>query len=151
MMMGLFNRNKPPKISKEELQIKQMQAQNSLRIVQDCIKLVSETKNPEVFFSRYELLIQHSLSLVSLQPYVSFSGASITEAYQEVLNNRQKATKEFLIRYWSETLSKMDKLKTEAAKKKKVQSFFESLEQYKVYMNEENIDYYVTKYKIYSM
>lgn len=149
-MMGLFNRNKPSKISIEELQLKQMQAQNSLRIAQDCIKLVSETKNPEVFFSRYELLIQHSLSLVSLQPYVNFSGASLTDAYQEVLDNRQTATKEFLIRYWSDTLSKMDQVKTEAAKKRKLQTFYDSLEQYKVHMNEENIDYYVTKYKLYS-
>ena len=148
--MGLFNRKKKVKISKEELQMKQMQAQNSLRIVQDCIKLVSETKNPDVFFSRYEILIQHSLNLVSLQPYVTFTGASIVDAYQEALDQRQTATKEFLIRYWSDTLSKMDHLKTEAAKKRKLQTFYDSLERHKVYMNEENIDYYVTKYRLYS-
>lgn len=147
-MMGLFS--KKPKISKAELQLKQQQAQNSLRIVQDCIKLVSETKNPEVFFSRYNLLIEHSELLFTLEPYVNFSGASLSAAYKEVIDNKQTATKEFLIRYWSDTLSKMENLKTDSAKQKKLQAFFDSLEEHKEEMNAENIDYYVTKYKIYS-
>lgn len=130
--------------------MKQMQAQNSLRIIQDCIRLISETKNPNVFFSRYDLLLNHSLFLIELEPYVDFTGAKISDAYQEAINNRQIATKEFITRYWSDTLSKMAKYKTDVAKKKKVNEFFDSLELHKNEMNQENIDYYTTKYKVYS-
>lgn len=146
-MFGFFS--KKPKISQAELQLKQEQAQNSLRIIQESIKLVSETKNPEVFFSRYNLLIEHSKILLTLESYVNFTGAPLLAAYEEVLNNRQIATKDFLIRYWSDTLLKIDALKTESAKKKKLQVFYNSLEKCKEEMSAENIDYYTTKYKNY--
>lgn len=141
--------SKKPKISQAELQLKQEQAQNSLRIIRESIKLISETKNPEVFFSRYNLLIEHSKTLLILETNVNFTGASLSAAYEEVLNNRQIATKDFLVRYWSDILSKIDALKTESAKKKKLQVFYDSLEKHKEEMNAENINYYTTKYKIY--
>lgn len=145
--MGLFN--KKPKISRAELQLKQQQAQNSLRIINDCIRIVSETKNPDVFFSRYDLLVEHSENLLALQHFVSFSGPSLSSAYIEVINNKQIAIKEFLSRYWAETLSKISELKTDSARKKRVQMFYNSLEKYKQEMNEENVDFFTTKYNVY--
>lgn len=145
--MGLFS--KKPKISRAELQLKQQQAQNSLRIVNDCIKIISETKNPDVFFSRYNLLIEHTENLLALQHFVSFSGPSLSSAYVEVINNKQIAIKDFLNRYWADTLSKITNLKTEPAKIKRIQTFYDSLEKYKHEMNEENIDFFITKYNIY--
>lgn len=72
-IMGLFGKSKkellawqkivlynsPDKLIMSEKQLKQISnqsAQNHIRIIQDCIKLIRHTTKPEVFFSRLELL-----------------------------------------------------------------------------------------------
>ena len=126
------------------------QAENDLRIIKDCTKLVENTLKPDVFFSRLNLLVEKSKHLCDFEPYMTFSGASPTAAYSEVINNYQEAIRLFLIRYLSDTFDKAEALKTEKSKIGKYQKFYDSLQEYYCYMNEDNINYIETKYKAYA-
>lgn len=126
------------------------QAQNDLRIINDCARLVQTTTKPDVFFSRLQLLWEKSEHLAKLEKYISFSGASPSAAFAEVRENHQTAITEFLIRYFSETFDKAEAMKTEKGRIGKYQKFYDSLQDYYRYMNDENIDYIETKYAAYT-
>ena len=126
------------------------QANNDLRIINDSTALVEKTTKPDVFFSRLGLLVEKSKHLTILEQYINFSGASPTAAYNEVLENYNKAIQLFLIRYFSETFDKAEAMKTEKGRIGKYQKFYDSLQEYYCYMTEEHKDYIETKYKVYT-
>ena len=141
------------KLIMTEQQLKEatlQQAQNDLRIINDCKKLIETTLNPDVFFMRLNLLDEKVVHLCELEKYISFSSVSSTTAYIEVKNEYNQAIKQFLIRYFSDTFDKAEKMKTEKGKIGKYQKFYDSLQEYYCYMNEENIDYIETKFKAYT-
>ena len=74
-------------LSEQQLKgISIQQAENDLRIVNDCVKLMENTLKPDVFFMRLNLLVEKSKHLANLEEYISFSGASSAAAYNEVVN-----------------------------------------------------------------
>ena len=143
----------PEKLILTEQQLKDMtaqQAENDLRIINDCIKLLESTVKPDVFFSRLKTLFERAEHLCMLEPYMNFYGAKPSDAYTEIFKNHQEATRLFLIRYFSDTFDKAEAMKTEKGRIGKYQKFYDSLQEYYCYMNEENIDYIETKYKAYT-
>lgn len=126
------------------------QAQNDLRIINDCKRLIETTLKPDVFFMRLNLLVEKAAHLCELEKYISFSSVSPATAYTEVKNEYNQAVKQFLIRYFSDTFDKAEKMKTAKGKIGKYQKFYDSLQEYYCYMNEENIDYIETKFKAYT-
>lgn len=149
----LLMTDSPNELIMTEQQLKSLtaqQASNDLRIIKDCAKLVESTLKPDVFFMRLNLLVEKSKHLASLEPYIPISGASPTEAYNEVVSNYQEAVKQFLFRYFSDTFDKAEAMKTEKGRIGKYQKFYNSLQEYYSYMNEENIDYIETKYRAYT-
>ena len=126
------------------------QAENDLRIIKDCKKLIETTLKPDVFFMRLNLLVEKAMHLCELEKYITFSGVSPTTAYKEVKNDYHNAINQFLWRYFSDTFDKAENMKTEKGKIGKYQKFYESLQEYYCYMNEENIHYIETKYKAYT-
>jgi hypothetical protein len=143
----------PNKLIMTEEQLKAatvQQAENDLRIIRDCAKLVETTTKPDVFFMRLNLLVEKSKHLASLEKYITFSGESPSAAYNGVCQDYQKAIKQFLIRYFSETFDKAEAMKTEKGRIGKYQKFYDSLQEYYRYMSSENIDYIETKYKAYT-
>lgn len=145
--------NSPDKLILTEQQLKDFtlqQAQNDLRIIRDCSNLVENTLKPDVFFMRLNLLVEKSKHLATFEPYIPFFGASPTDGYNEVLNNYQEAVRLFLIRYFSDTFDKAEAMKTEKGRIGKYQKFYDSLQEYYCYMNDENIDYIEKKYKAYT-
>ena len=125
------------------------QAQNDLRIMNDCKNLVSTTVKPDVFFSRLNLMIEKGTHLQQLERYVSFSGASPTAALNEIKQDYQEAVRQFLVRYFSDTFDKAEAMKTEKGKQNKYIKFYESLQEYYCYMNDSNKEYVETKYRAY--
>jgi len=163
--MGLFGFNKkkeyllewqkivltdsPDKLIMTERQLKQtseQQATNDLRIIQDCIKIISNTVKPDIFFSRMDLLKEKAIHLQTLEPYVNFSGASPTAAVNEIFDQEQDAIYELIGRCYNTAFEKAEKLKTEKGKKNQYQKFYDSLQPYADKMNNHNINY--LKYKI---
>lgn len=142
--------NSPDKLIMSEKQLKQASnqlAENHLRIIHDCTKLISDTTNPEVFFSRLELLKEHGKALVVLEPYADFSGASPTAALEEIISKEQDAIYNFIVRYYGTIFDKAASLKTEKAKKRQFQKFYDSLQNYYDRMDERNRRYIEYKHR----
>lgn len=152
-LQRIVMKDSPDKLICSEAQLKDIafqSAENSIRIVHDCSKILQETTNPEVFFDRFRLFSEHTFNLSLLEPYVSFDGASPTEAYLLIIKGKQEAIKEFLIRYLYKVDTKAESLKTQKGKLNQYQKFYDSLKPYFEEMDAENIDYIETKYKAYS-
>lgn len=136
------------RVSKNETLSKQAQAENHMRIIQDCTKILSETVDPDTFFSRLDLLKEHSKQLVALEPYVTFRGASPTAAFEEVIEKEQEAINQFIVRYYNAVFEKAATLKTERAKNRNFQFFYDSLCPYYDRMDERNKNYIEYKHKV---
>lgn len=160
--MGLFGKKKkellewqkivmvdsPDKLIMNQKQLQQtsnQQAADDLRVIQDCIKIISETTNPDTFFMRLDLLKEKAAHLIPLEPYVKFTGSSLTDAVKEIIEQEQTAIYEFIIRYYSAVFSKTETLKTTRGKKNQFQKFFDSLEKYQESMDKRNLNYIAYK------
>lgn len=144
--------NSPDRLVMSEQQLRQVsiqQAQNDLRIMNDCRSLISSTVKPDVFFGRLNLLVERGEHLQRLEQYISFSGATPTAALNEIKQNYQEAIHQFLVRYFSDTFDKAEAMKTEKGKQNKYIKFYESLQQYYCYMDDSNKEYVETKYHAY--
>lgn len=117
------------------------QAQNELRIIKDCISLVSKTEKPDVFFSRLDLLEQHSKRIIKFEPYVSFSGGSPRAAFNEVINKKDECIRQFLVRYCSSVRIKAKNMKTDKGRENKYQKSYENIKPYFKYLSKKNMEY----------
>lgn len=135
-------------MSEQQLKaISQQQAENDLRIMNDSAKLVESTVNPDVFFSRLQLLWEKAEHLCLLEQYMEFSGASPAAAFLEIRENHQKAIYDFIVRYFSVTFDKAESMKTEKGRIAQYQKFYDTLQNYYHVMNTENINYVEYKYR----
>jgi hypothetical protein len=139
----------PDKLVMTEEQLKhtsEQQAENDLRIFNDCLNILKTTTKPDTFFSRLDLAKKTITHLVKLEPYVKFSGIMPTEAVRVLEKDEQQVIYDFIARYFGEIFDKAEKLKTDAGKKKRYQSFYDSLTPYFDKMNEHNRNYVQYKY-----
>lgn len=143
----------PDRLIMTEQQLKAItvqQAENDLRIIQDSIKLIETTLKPDVFFMRLKLLYEKLAHLCNIEQYIKFTGTVPSAAYHEFSNEYDEVIKQFLIRYFSDTFDKAERMKTEKGRIGKYQKFYDSLQEYYYYMNDENIEYIETKYNAYT-
>ena len=131
---------------KQLKEVTMQQAQDDLRIIKDCLKLIESTLNPDTFFMRLNLMVEKARHLCELEKYMSFSNISTMDAYDEIMHDYQKAISKFLFRYFSDTFDKAESLKTENGKRNRYKKFYDSLQKYYCFMNQENIDFIESKY-----
>lgn len=129
--MGMFD-------SKEKREA-QILAPQWLRIAQDCTSICNSTKVPDVFFSRFNLLIDTTRNLASIERYVKFSGELPSSVLQRFSAAKQEAIGDFIERYYRETSRKIVELSTSAAKQKKAEAFQTTMHVYDNEMNSDNI------------
>lgn len=132
-----------------KLTIEQMK--RDTEIINDCLKLMNSTYNPETFFMRLNLMKEKIEHICKLDIYVPFKTVNNTYAtsedlYEDLISNYYEAIQQFIIKYFNRTLDKVDKLKTPKARIKRYDEFYDSLKEYYCYMNEKNIGYIETKY-----
>lgn len=127
--------------------MEQYSAANSLRICRESIKIIYETTNPDTFFSRYEIILKETANIEAHSDKFNFGDLSPQTMRQEVVNGKQKYVRNMIDRYWDETVKGADTLKTYSGKKNRYQKFYDTLEQYKNEISEENISYYTAKYR----
>ena len=60
-----------------------MEAQSVLNVINSTLKIMSETKNPETFFSRVDLLRENIKKLANHGDVASFDGKNIETAVSE--------------------------------------------------------------------
>lgn len=135
-------------MTKQQLQdATKQQANNDIKIIQDSIKLISDTVKPDVFFSRLDLLKNTANHLQQLEPYININfSVSPTQAFDEVLKVEQEVIYQFIIRYYNSVKTYADTLKTDKGKANQYQKFYDILMNYSDIMNEENIKYIEYKY-----
>lgn len=153
LLQKVLVENSPDKLIYSEKQLKALankSAKDSLRIANDCIKILQTTVKPDVFFDRLQLFTWHTSNLALLEKYISFSGASPKEVFSVLISEKQECIGEFLVRYFCQVLDKADSLKTAKGKLNQYQKFYDSLKPYFAEMNAENINYIETKYRVYT-
>lgn len=119
-------------------------AQGSLKIIADCAELVNTTVNPDVFFPRYNLMLNHLEDISGLECTGIFDNSPElpSETFLRVEAQFEAATNEFLDRSFEAAKAHADTLKTESGKKNAIKRYFENMEKYIVHMSGESLEYF---------
>lgn len=115
----------------------EMLAPQYLKIVDDCVRLVNNTKNPDVYFSRYDLLIE-KLTLLSEMRFVKFSGDSPKRSLQKVLDIKERNCNDFIIRYYESLKTDILTAKRSDTRMRKATEFYAKMYGYYNYISMEN-------------
>ena len=123
-----------------------------IQIVEDSHRIVKETKKPDVFFSRLNLLVKSTKELRELEPHINEMmkqpTTTLTKMNQTIEGDYQEQVRRFLIKTLADTCEKARTMKTEKGQQRKFQSWYESLQEYYGCMNEENIDFVEREYRL---
>lgn len=121
-----------------------IQSQGSLKIVNDCVELVNTTVKPEVFFERYNLMLEHLETLAGLECTGIFENSRElpSEAFLRVEAQFDAATNDFLDRSFEKAKEHANTLKTENGKKNAIKRYFDNMEKYIIYMNGESLEHF---------
>lgn len=101
-----------------------------LKQAKDCARIVNTTKNPDVYFDRFDFLLDCLEKMVGIERFVSFKGENPKKLLSSTLNLKELNTNNFIKRYYEDTLVKIGLLKTYRAKENKVNSFYKNLSKY---------------------
>lgn len=112
--------------------------EDNVRILNDSLRLVNETLNPDVYFKRIGLVIECYNNLADLEEFYS-TGVSPVSKLQTL--NESSLLHNFIQRYWFKVVSDAEKLKTEKARDNKKENAKQ-----KLYAYSENIDASNMKY-----
>lgn len=111
-----------------------------LRIAEDSEYLVNTTVNPDVFFSRYDLLIKQYTKLSQVENYINLSVKMPSVYLADLETLRDYNTSLFIKRWYSRLKEDVETLKTEKGKKNRLIKNFTKLSTYKYYLSESNIE-----------
>jgi len=125
---------------KQSQDLTETQTNNDIRIIQESIKLLTETVKPDVFFSRLDLLKKTMNSLKQSKSSTKIN-TSHTIAVNEILENEQKTINQFIFRYYNSVKNYANTLKTDKGKANQYKKFYETLMTYSDKMNDDNIKY----------
>lgn len=138
--MGLFN------LFKKKNPVNLIALQRDLEILNDCAELIENTKNPQVFFERYDLYILKLAALANAQQtkQIKVTGENIVDKFKRMNTEQQKieTINAFIDRMWIDTCEKASSLKTEKGKINRIKKFKETLSNYNDRMPEQCVKYY---------
>lgn len=121
-------------------QLAEFMSPQYLKIAQDCARLVNTTKNPDVFFPRYKLLIEKMEQLSDFEKVIKFSGTKPSKELAEIKRKRDIATHDFLVRYYSDTRQKIKSAKTPKSKYNNAEKFNSQVSIYICELSKSNIE-----------
>ena len=120
--------------------------ENCLRICRDCVKIINTTKNPKIFFDRYNLLISITNELITVEKKYKFNSEKPSQFKEKLKEKEIYTINDFLNRYYQDTIKKVKDLKTIKGKTNSVKKFIDSIIMYKNYLNKENLNLANTLY-----
>lgn len=115
-----------------------MMAPQYLRIINDCSRIISETKNPETFFNRYDLLLETLSKFAEIEQYAPFKGEKPSAELYRLSSQREKDTDDFIDRYAQDTRMKIYELSSQKGKANKAEAFKNIMSEFSDRMTEEN-------------
>lgn len=142
-LQKLVVKKSPNKLIMSEKQLMdtaRMTANRYLEICNDSMSIIDSTINPDVFFSRLDLLLKNLADLQALEKYISFSG-SPSKSLSRIRAHRQEIIHDFLVRYRNDIALQANDAKTTRGKESKYKKFAKSLRPYYSQMNKQNIQY----------
>ncbi len=104
-----------------------MMAPQFLKNAKDSAEIVNHTKNPEVYFSRYDFMIDNLNKLIPLQPYIKLSGDSPEKLLHDICTKKDLTDSDFIHRYYDSVKSEIGSLKNKTAKEKHANQFIETM------------------------
>lgn len=116
-----------------------MLAPQYMKIINDCSRLVSETKTPEVFFSRYDLLLETLSRFAEIEGAAPIASGSPSAELVRLSGLREEATDDFIKRYARDVRQKAYELTTERGKQNKAEAFKKTLLEYSNKLTENNM------------
>ncbi|WP_132995782.1 hypothetical protein [Sporanaerobacter acetigenes] len=109
-----------------------------IKHIDDSVKIINSTKNPDTFFSRYDFLIERLNQLIDISGNVLYTGENPKDYLAELQNNKVDLFNSFINRYYEDVLSKINSLKTEKAKVNNANKFYDTLMKYEDYLEDNN-------------
>lgn len=111
-----------------------------LNQLNDSIKIINTTKNPETFFSRYSFLLERLDQLIEISTNHQYSGENTDNYLEKLQENKTSIFNDFINRYYDEVLLKINNLKTKKAKINNATKFKDTLFKHENYLEPENIE-----------
>lgn len=102
--------------------------------------LVNNTKNPRVFFERYDYLINQTENLAELEIFLKFKGQKPSSKIIYLKQVRERETNTMIRRVWENLDIKLSKLKTTKGKENAINKLSEEFKLYSDKMTKSNID-----------
>lgn len=119
--------------------------ENKHKIMNDCMKIINNTTNPDIFFYRLKLLKEVLRELAFLYQFSIFKKQSPQFILTAIIHDHDLIVNGFINRYWDKVISKCSELKTQAAKQKRIDEFFDIIEKYKGQLSKSNIEKIISK------
>jgi carboxypeptidase C (cathepsin A) len=121
-----------------------LQSQQLLKIANDCAELVNTTVNPEVFFMRYNLMLENLEKLVGLECTGIFENSAElpSVAFSRIEAQFTAATNDFLERSFEKAKEHAETLKTESGKTNAIKRYFDNMEKYIINMSSESLEHF---------
>lgn len=118
-------------LSKKQLrcirQTMELNRDRDRRVASDCLELTTKTMNPDVFFFRYDMLIE-TLALLSLYHRMFRVPAQDPESeLRRALESRNMLTEDFIRRSHSNMAQKAAALKTEKAQRGRYEKYYQEM------------------------
>lgn len=130
-----------------------IQAQNDARIMSESFKLIQQTTNFETFFNRLELARNKALTLLQAERAGcrGIKKLHTTKACNSVLSSSQAAKVAFLDNSFTKETSAVQLLKTKAGQRKRLHTYFETLQGYEEQFADVEATYNETVRKVLSL
>lgn len=136
-------------LSREELlKATQEAVQTDLTKIKDSLQILKTTQNPDTFFHRLNFLIEVSNNLCRYEPHVEIDGKTPTQMHLQFVAEYQEMIRSFLLRYYSDTYTKAAALKTHKGRVSRFQKWYDSLQEYYCFMNQDNINLIESDYRL---
>lgn len=123
--------------------------ETNLKHAQECVKLVNQTNNPDVYFKRYNHMITLLRGLAFQEDSCSFTGELPSTAFKRMIlpETINANAKDFVGRYLENWNDKISKLKTQSAKSSNIVKCYTELSYYFNNLSEENMVYFESEYR----
>ena len=104
----------------------QMNVDNSLKQIKECVNLVNTTIKPDVFFERLNFLLDLCLELHD-NKYLRINGKKIPDFLQSVQDQMVPTVNDFIDRAFEKESAKIEALKTDKAKAGRKERFINGM------------------------
>lgn len=112
-------------------------------------QIIETTVNPEIYFSRYKLLLDRldKLIYIAEDPRLLSAKGDFTQVKQKLISNKDKISNKFIERAKLKTKIGMATLKTDRGKENRLNKLKDELLSYSAYLNQHQLEY-ITNWKI---